>query len=98
MCARDFGCAKQRSSLVGGQHELQKPRFLLRFGIQVRGYEAQFGVPGGVRPKRRLCLKICRFCRPLLEANMNSKNYVYVARRAQEPSGGDPGDFFRVKS
>ena len=34
-----------------------------------------------------------------VEANMGSKIFVYVARRAQEPSGEGPGGFFlRVKN
>ena len=99
MCARDFGCAKQRSSLVGGQHELQKHRFLLRFGIQVRGYEAQFGVPGGVPTKKQQGVKIRRIFRPDLEAKLASKKLIYVARRAQEPSGEALGGIFlRVKN
>ena len=82
-----------------GQHDLQKPRFLLRFGTQVRGYEAQFGVPGGVPTKKQQGVKCSRILRPDLEAKLASKNLIYVARRAQEPSGEGPGGIFlRVKN
>ena len=41
-----------------------------------------------------LFLKSCRFHRPLLGANMRSKNLIYLARRAQEASGEGPGGSF----
>ena len=64
------------------------------FGIQVRGYEAHFWIPGGVRRKRRQGGKSPRFFRPYLGANMRSKILFYVARRAQDPSGEGPGGVF----
>ena len=89
------------SALLDNQNievDLQKHRFWLRFGTQVEAYEAQFGVPGGVRPKKGKGLKSSRIFRPMLGANMRSKILFYVARRAQEPSGEGPGGvFLRVK-
>ena len=62
--------------------------------MQVRGYEAQFGVSGGVRPKSRQGGKSYTFFRPLLGAKMRSKILFYVARRAQDPFGEGPGGIF----
>ena len=63
------------------------------------GLGAQVGLSGGISTKKGVGLKNARICRPILEANIASKNYIYVARRAQEPSGEGPGGIFlRVKN
>ena len=63
------------------------------------GLGAQFGLLGGLSTKKGAGLKSRRIFRPILEANIGSKIYIYVARRAQEPSGEAPGGIFlRVKN
>ena len=58
------------------------------------GLGAQFGLPGGLSTKEGVRIKNARIFRPILEAKIGSKNYIYVARRAQEPSGELLGRFF----
>ena len=73
-------------------------RFWLRFGTQVRGYETQFGVPGGVRPKRRPCLEFPRFFSSLVGGENELQCFLLLLQDVLENPPGRVQEAFVLEA